>query len=688
MGLHIRWGRQLQIQGERWRRLDNTGKLFAAVTGEDLSNVFRLSAVLTEEIRPDPLHRALELTLEEYENFRVRLRKGFFWDYFETNNWEPLVEEETGVPCKYIDPHENRRFPFRVSYYQNRINLEVFHGLTDGLGGLNFMKALTENYLDVVSGQDLKVQAGEEIQTGDAGRKDVLLGDGSRKSGNGERSAAETAGNQVSGGTSESGQAAGRAAANGRANGSTSKKSKASAREADGYLKNYKKRPARRYKTKKALPIRGACMPLDGQSVIHGTVPLSELKEKSRSYGTSITKFLAAAMLWSIIQIYSDGKKLKRPAALNLPVNLRGIFDTETLSNFFSITNLYWPEGPAPEQFEDVLSLISSQMDQQVVRERLEEIISYNVSNEKKWYVRIIPRAVKHRALDVMFRRSSRSHTMTFSNVGQVVLRPEHEERVKEIQAMIGVSGRQRIKCAVVTYQGNVMLTFTSVMTDSRLQDYFFHFLETLGLHVQLESNGAVRPDLDKRNYPRPEYDSGKLKRFSWLFYLVLFTMAALTGVINFATYRLMPVCWSFMTIAAVAYVAMIVRYSIMRKASLAGHLVRHSVGIQALLIIFDGINGFGGWSVNYVIPSLILFDVIAIVFLILVNRLNWQSYFMYQIALTFFSFVPLILWAVGLVTRPLLSLVAVVLSVAVLAVTMILGDRSVKDELKRRFHL
>ena len=155
MGLRLRWGKQPQIQGARWRRLDNTGKLFAAVTGEDLSNVFRLSAVLKEEVQPELLHQALKLTLEEYENFRVKLRKGFFWDYFETNNREPLVEPEEGVPCKFIDPHDSRRFPFRVSYYKNRMNLEVFHGLTDGLGALNFMKAMTVAFREY-AGVELK----------------------------------------------------------------------------------------------------------------------------------------------------------------------------------------------------------------------------------------------------------------------------------------------------------------------------------------------------------------------------------------------------------------------------------------------------------------------------------------------------------------------------------------------------
>ena len=74
--------KRLRIQGAAWRRLDNTAKLFAAVSGEDLSSVFRISAVLKEKVDPELLQRALVRTLPEFENFREKLRKGFFWFYF------------------------------------------------------------------------------------------------------------------------------------------------------------------------------------------------------------------------------------------------------------------------------------------------------------------------------------------------------------------------------------------------------------------------------------------------------------------------------------------------------------------------------------------------------------------------------------------------------------------------------
>lgn len=45
---------------------------------------------------------------------------------------------------------QNRNYLFRVTYYKSRINLEVFHVLTDGMGGINFLRELTYQYLRLV----------------------------------------------------------------------------------------------------------------------------------------------------------------------------------------------------------------------------------------------------------------------------------------------------------------------------------------------------------------------------------------------------------------------------------------------------------------------------------------------------------------------------------------------------------
>lgn len=617
------------VQGAKWRRLDNTAKIFPVIANENMSNVFRISVTLKEAVRPFVLQMALLKVLPGFEGFRVKLRRGFFWYYFETNRRMPEIEKETTYPCRFIDPHSSQMFLFRVSYYKCRINLEVFHALTDGMGAVNFLKALTCQYLALLEndGQGLVSGAGPAIKSADV-KQDVE----------------------------------------------------------DSYLKHYGKTKKKRYSDEAAYQLTGDYLLLDGQNIIHGYIDQGKLKAVCREAGVSITKYLASLLIWSVYQVYLKGKPCDKPVAVNLPINLRSFFASETTSNFFAVTMINYLFAHEDCAFEDVLQSVGKQMDEKIVRERLEEIISYNVSNEKKWYVRALPLAIKSIGLNAIFLSSSKGHSVTLSNLGPVEVEPKYQKAIDHFDVIIGVSERQRMKCGVCAYNGTISFTFDSAFQDTNLQEYFFGFLKSKEIPVELESNGCPDKVHDKKNYPEIVYDVSVFKKIVHVFYFVLFFLAAILAAINLATFK--GTWWSAIAIASIAYGAVTVRYSLTRHANLAFKLVIQSVGAQILLVVIDYVTIYTGWSVNYAIPSVILFDVVAIVCLILINRLNWQSYFMYQIAITIFSFIPLALWAAGLITRPLMAVITVIVSVVVLGITIVMGDRSVKKELIRRFHL
>ena len=80
----------------RWDRLDNTAHLFPVIAGESMSNVYRISVTLKEEINPELLQRALDMVLPKFDGFNLRLRQGVFWYYFEENGMDTagLTKEE------------------------------------------------------------------------------------------------------------------------------------------------------------------------------------------------------------------------------------------------------------------------------------------------------------------------------------------------------------------------------------------------------------------------------------------------------------------------------------------------------------------------------------------------------------------------------------------------------------------
>lgn len=427
---------------KRWRRLDNTAKIFPVIANESMSQVFRISVTLKEEVDPELLQKALEDILPHIRNFRVRLRRGLFWYYFEENTKVPLVQREATYPCRYIDPHSNRQFLFRVTYYERRINLEVFHALTDGLGAVSFLKDLTCRYLQLVQGEsDPWILEEEAPQDPPFSTK-------------------------------------------------------------DSYLENYREVPHRHYSSHPAYRLEGNYLPFGTFQIIHGYVSTQEMKQVCHGYGASITKYLAAALIWSIWQEYLDGQPWEQPVVLNLPINLRAFFGSDTMANFFAVTMIGYLFKEPDMDFARLVGIVSREMDKKIDKKRLEQCISYNVSNEKKWYLRIIPLAIKKLALNLVFRLKDRAYTMTLSNVGLISMPEPYQDAVERFHMLIGVSRHQPVKCSVCAYGDEVAVTFTSVFADNHLQRRFFERLREDGLHVQVEGNdpsSARKRDM----YPR-----------------------------------------------------------------------------------------------------------------------------------------------------------------------------------------
>lgn len=609
-------------QGKTWRRLDNTAKLFPMIANENLSNVFRVSAVLNEMVEPDILQQALKDMITWFPGFRVRLRRGFFWYYFEINRREPIIEKEASYPCKYIDPRSNQMFLFRVSYYERRINLEVFHAITDGMGAVNFLRELTYRYIDIMRNQ--AYSPGKPSNT-------CVLG------------------------------------------------------VEDSYLRNYKKTGKQKYSANKAYKLTGDYLPLDEENIVHGYVNLEQLKRVSKSYKVSITKYLTACLIWVIYKEYLNGQYSESDIGVNLPINLRAFFDSETTANFFAVTGIDFKSRHSEHTFEEILDTVSSQMDEKIVKEKLEETISYNVSNEKKWYLRIIPLCIKWAGLNLVFLKKDRAHTITLSNLGPVQIKDEYQDAIENFQFIIGVSKRQNAKCGVCAYKDKVTISFSTVFKDRKLPDSFFKYIGEQGIETATESNGISSVE-DKGMYPEIKYDVDKIKRLMNIFYVILAGLAAILGVVNYATYT--GFMWSGIAIAAIIYTIFTIKYSILRHANLGAKILLQTIGAQIFIVLADTFTGYDGWSVNYAVPSTILFADLAVMFLIIVNRLNWQSYLMYQITITVFSFIPIILWAAKLITNPVMAIITMIISVLILTIIILMGDRSVKNELIRRFHL
>lgn len=135
-------------------------------------------------------------------------------------------------------------------------------------------------------------------------------------------------------------------------------------------------------------------------------------------------------------------------------------------------------------------------------------------------------------------------------------------------------------------------------------------------------------------------------------------------------------------------YGYMVIRYAILGKSGYIAKTVVLTALALAMLVAADFFVGYNGWSVNYVLPSGILFIDAGILVLMIINRKNWQSYIMLELFMVLCSGAVLLLYIFGAVTSPAMSVVAFNASLILFLGTVIIGGRRARVELRRRFHI
>lgn len=415
----------------KWDKLDNTALLFPVIADESMSSVYRISVTLTEVVDPELLQQALDQVLPLFDIFHARMRRGLFWYYFETNTRPaPRVREEVTCPCQYIPPYQNNNYLFRVTYYEKRINLEVFHVLTDGMGAINFLRELIYKYLRL-SHLDLQKQLGDGLCSDTSLNKE------------------------------------------------------------DSYIKNYNgKTDCKKYKTERALELEGEFLPSHMLSVMHGYFPLEEVKKAAKKYGVSINTYLVGVYTYSIYKEVLHGGVSKRPISISVPVNLRPFYQSITTKNFFAMIESVFRTEKEDYTLEEILKIVEGNLKPQLTKENMDRLIAYNVSNELNRMHRIVPLFLKQLAMKWVYRSTALSNTSTITNLGELQIRDIYKPYIERFHVVLSMSKGQNMKCAVATYNGEVVYSISTKLSDVSIQRRFFRTLAEDEVSVTLETNG------------------------------------------------------------------------------------------------------------------------------------------------------------------------------------------------------
>ncbi len=133
---------------KKWHKLDNVGKYYSSIAFKSTQKIFRYSVTLKRYVKKEVLQSALNETMKYYRHFNVHLKQGLFWYYtLEDKEVAKVKKEDLPICYKLYDNSDD--LLYRVTYYRKRINFELSHIISDGLGSLEFFKLLVNNYINI-----------------------------------------------------------------------------------------------------------------------------------------------------------------------------------------------------------------------------------------------------------------------------------------------------------------------------------------------------------------------------------------------------------------------------------------------------------------------------------------------------------------------------------------------------------
>ena len=421
---------------KKWKKLDNAGKLYSSVARKGNAKVFRFSCQLYENIKEADLQSALESTLIQFPGYQYVLKRGLFWCYLESSKVVPRVKLESQPPCSQFYYGESRSPLFQLTYYKKRINLEIFHVLSDGTGALQFLKVLVCYYL--------KIQHPVEFSD-----TDPLF----------DYNATEK--QQLD----------------------------------DSFAKYYSGKFSKRRNSKNssanttnAYQFHGQRVPEGNIKIIEGSIPTKGLLVQAKAYHTTITGLLTAILIEAF---HNDMSKLqeRKPVVIGIPVNLRNYFKSESMRNFFGMIFTSYNFSNSSENFEDIVSYVDSSLKEQLTQEHLSKRINSLNALERNIILQILPLPTKELTLLIANSISSRGISASLSNIGIITMPEELSPYIDRFDVFFPTD---KFHIALCSYKEHINISIASPFMDTEIQKDFFRKLQKMGLEIAITSNNLT----------------------------------------------------------------------------------------------------------------------------------------------------------------------------------------------------
>ena len=418
---------------QSWK-LDNAALIFPAIQNGSHNMLFRISADFAEPIDQKVLSQALSDVADRLPHFRVRLRVGAFWYYFDPNDNDLPLEQDVINPLRRMDFKGQGGYMFRIRYGSNRIAGEFFHSLCDGTTALTFMRTLWARYLFLLG--HTEVLPAPELGILDCG-------------------------DNISEEELE-----------------------------DAFIKYAEKGAKLKRKESKAWHLTGERLPNRGLGYVTLSMDASALHAKAKELNVTVNEYVTACITETLYHLQKNTLS-KGEIKVSVPVNMRRYYPTKTLRNFSLYANVGIDPKCGEYDFPSIAKEISAMLRYKLQPKLMSAQMATNVADEKNVVVRAVPLFIKNIVLSTVYLTASENQfTTNYSGLGVVPLTPEMEKYVTGMCFMLGAPRVNTTQVSGLTYKGRFYLTVTEVLRDKSFRRELAKNFVEKGFEVTVEDSG------------------------------------------------------------------------------------------------------------------------------------------------------------------------------------------------------
>lgn len=597
-----------------WRSLDNAAKLFSAASSPKDTRVFRFYCELKEEVKEEILQEALNQTIQKYPVFLSVMRKGLFWHYLEKSELRPVVREEYKEPCSSLYVRDKKTLLFEVTYYKKRINFEVFHALTDGTGATEFLRELVKNYLYLIHEEDLEpVELSNQYLT----VKD---------------------------------------------------------QEDDSFSRYYDPDFPRKKKKKiRAVQIKKGGKGYEELQINEASMSVKELLGIAREKKVSMSVLLTAAFICAIHEEMSRMQE-KKPVILMVPVNLRKIFPSDSMLNFFGYIEPGYQFGGGKDSFEDVLEAVKLYFQENLSKEHMAGRMNELIAIEKHKILKWAPLELKNRCIRAGAKMAEQEVTAVLSNMSVVKMPEDYAQYIEKFGVYTSTN---RTELCICSFQDTLSLGFTSRYDSTNIQRNFYRILKELGTSVKV-----AEPDFPED--ARPNYEGKKVLQIFTFCCIAAIVISMMTDII------ISPgVHWSVFVAAGCVTMWLTMAVGYVKRFNLLKNAAWQLLIMSGICVLWDLGTGWRGWSVNIGIPDICLLIQVVMLIISRIRSLSPREYMIYYVMAAVYSMIlPLILLVTGVIHYRTPSVICIGCSFLLLIGLILFKRKEFKEEMHKKFHV